>query len=225
MGCANLSFVRGENSSSVDRAHWVSDAGATYVLVYGTDSAEEWSGPSVGHYYFAHNGEGVLIGGTVVLNTRDHAWASDGRADALDIQGTVTALIGRALGTTSAMEGNATYPRYAPGETDKQTLGADDIAAFEFLYPGTTCAAPMPPEAQCSGIPTPGGEPCPPRPETHPGDAGTLLPGGDAGLSGGDAPFASGGDAGPGAGLMGATERVMGDAAWAPWARPTGPPG
>ncbi|MFK7988415.1 MAG: hypothetical protein AB8I08_20505 [Sandaracinaceae bacterium] len=175
--CGSLALTRGEDSASVDRAHWMSDAGARYVLVYFTDSAEEWTGgPAVGHYYFAHDGNGVLVGATVVLNTRDHAWAIDGSASAIDVQGTVTALLGRALGITSATEGNATFPRYAPGDLDKRALGADDRAALAFLYGDETCAAPMTPEDECDGFMSPGEAACPPRPETSPGDGGTATP-------------------------------------------------
>lgn len=184
--CGALALARGEDSASVDRAHWMSDNGARYVLVYFTDSAEEWTGgPAVGHYYFAHDGNGVLVGATVVLNSRDHAWATDGTSTAIDVQGTVTALLGRALGITSATEGNATFPRYAPGDLDKRALGADDQAALSFLYADATCAAPMAPEEECDGITLPGEAACPPRPETNPDEGGTVPPMSDP-MMGGD---------------------------------------
>lgn len=186
--CSTLVFAEGAASTSTDRAHWMGDMGEIYVLVYFTDTAEEWtSGPAVGHFYFAHDGTGKLIGGTVVLNSRDHAWATDGTAEALDVQSVVTALIGRSLGITSAMEMNATYPRYAPGDQSKQMLGDDDIAAIQFLYPSDdmSCTMPAEPEDLCDGIMNPGEEPCPPRPMTMPGDGGTIMPGVDGGTMGG----------------------------------------
>jgi len=208
--CSVLSFAAGAASDSTNRAHWMGDMGEIYILVYFTDTAEEWSGPSVGHFYFAHDGTGTLIGGTVVLNSRDHQWATDGTAGALDVQGVVTALIGRSLGVTSAMEMNATYPRYAPGDQSKQMLGDDDIAAIQYLYPSDemTCAMPTAPEAECDGIMGPGEEACPPRPMTMPGDGGTIMPRPDGGtvlVDGGTPMGGDGGGTGTGDGGEGGT--------------------
>lgn len=206
--CSTLVFSEGADATGpIDqntRAHWTTDpAGTVYILVYFDDRAEEWTtGPAVGHFYFAHDPTGVLIGGTVVLNSRDHQWATDGAATAMDVQGTTTALLGRALGITSAMTGNATYPSYAPGDTTKRTLGADDLAAIQFLYPDAMCAMPTAPEAICDGTPPgPGEDPCPPRPTTM-NDGGTIMPGTDGGAvvmrdagvdGGGTTPMTSGG--------------------------------
>lgn len=185
--CGSIAFRGGESSDSIDRAHWIHDEGAIYVLVYFSASDEEWTGgPAAGHFWFGYDPSGALIGATVVLNSRDHAWATDGSADKLDVQGVVTALIGRSLGITSAMEGNATYPSYAPGDVSKRALGDDDLAALAYLYPTSTCSAPAEPEAVCDGAHTSGAEACPPRPMTMPGDAGTLVPGDDAGPIGYD---------------------------------------
>lgn len=185
-GCSNLVLTEGAPSDSTDRAHWMGDdiaGGEIYIVVYFTDSAEEWSGPSVGHFYFAHDGTGTLIGGTVVLNSRDHSWATDEAGASLDVQSVVTALIGRALGLTSEMEMNATFPRYAPGDITKRMLGDDDLAGIAFLYPSgeVGCDAITAPQDECNGTTLPGADPCPPRPETTPGDGGTL-PGADAGV-------------------------------------------
>ncbi|MCZ7684107.1 MAG: hypothetical protein M5U28_37180 [Sandaracinaceae bacterium] len=192
--CASIAFTEGPTTDTTDRRHWMTDGGEIYVAVYFTASDEEWiGGPAVGHFHFGYDPTGVLIGASIALNSRDHAWATDGAAHALDVQSIVTALIGRALGITSAMEGNATYPRYAPGDLSKRELGEDDLAAIAYLYPvsGGTCTAPPEPEAICDGF-TPE---CPPRPMTTPGDAGTILPGDDAGTIGRDAGTPSG-DAG-----------------------------
>lgn len=208
--CSTLRFAPGAASTSTNRAHWEGDMGEIYVLVYFTNSNEEWTGgPAVGHFYFAHDGTGRLIGGTVVLNTRDHQWATDGDADSLDVQSVVTALIGRSLGITSAMEMNATFPRYAPGDQSKRVLGSDDLAAIQFLYPSeeASCDMPPAPEAECNGIMLPGAEPCPPRPTTMPGDGGTIMPGSDGGTIGVDAgSVADGGTTPADGGTMGGSE-------------------
>ena len=200
--CGGVAFAAGDASDSTDRTHWTHDEGDVYVLVYFTDSDEEWSsGPAVGHFWFGYDPVGALIGATVVLNSRDHAWATDGATDALDVQSIVTALIGRSLGITSAMEGNATFPRYAPGDVTKRELGDDDRAALAYLYPVDGCDAPPAPEATCDGS-FDHDMPCPPRPETMPGDAGTLVPGDD---DAGPIGVADGGVSGPDAGNGGAT--------------------
>jgi MYXO-CTERM domain-containing protein len=98
----------------------------------------------------------------------------------------MTAMVGRVLGLTSAMEGNATYPVYVPGNIDKRMLGADDIAGITYIYGDDTCAMRGTPEGICTGAPL---EDCPPRPDT--GDAGTGTRDGgtgtpDTGTGGGD---------------------------------------
>lgn len=204
-GCSNLVLTEGAASDSTDRSHWMSDMGEIYMIVYFTDIAEEWtSGPAVGHFYYAHDGTGTLVGGTVVLNSRDHAWATDEAGGALDVQSVVTALIGRVLGITSAMPMNATFPRYAPGDISKRNLGDDDLAAIAFLYPSgeVGCDAITPPEEECAEIMLPGEDPCPPPVDTMPADGGTR-PGSDAGVMMGSDSGAPTTDAGPGTGGMG----------------------
>ncbi|MGE0788437.1 MAG: hypothetical protein AB7S26_22370 [Sandaracinaceae bacterium] len=176
-GCGNLRFVAGTPSDATDRAHWINDMGAIYVLVYFSSDTRDWvsSPQSVGNFYWAHDGTGRLIGGSVVLNSAAHAWATDGNLDVLDVQSIVTALIGRSLGITSGMEGNATFPRYAPGDVGKRSLGADDLDAVHFLYPSsaTGCDALPTPDAECREIDGPMDPPCPPPVMTNPGDGGT----------------------------------------------------
>ena len=205
-GCSNLVFSEGDPSDSTTRAHWTSDLGEIYVLVYFSDTDEEWGTvPAVGHFYYGHDGTGTLIGGTVVLNSRDHAWATDESGAALDVQSVVTALIGRGLGITSALEMNSTYPRYAPGDISKRMLGDDDLAAIHFLYPSGEmgCDAVTPPEDECDGMMMPGDDPCPPRPMTMPGDGGTL-PDRDGGVTmGTDAGTSTSTDGGTTTGGMG----------------------
>ena len=203
-GCSDLVFTEGAPSTSTNRGHWTDDAGEIYILVYFTDTAEEWTGPSVGHFYFATNGtvDGTLVGGTVVLNSRDFTWATDEAGGSMDVQSVVTALIGRSLGITSATEGNATYPRYAVGDISKRDLGDDDLAAIAFLYPDgdPTCTPVTPPVEECDGVTLPGEDPCPPLPTTMPPDGGVPPPvdGGVMMTDSGTPPTDAGGDAGTG---------------------------
>jgi MYXO-CTERM domain-containing protein len=207
--CTSIDFAEGAASTSVALDHWTADGDDHHILVFFTDSAAEWTGgPAVGHFYFGFNPAGEVLGGTIVLNSRDHAWATDGGIGALDVQSIVTALIGRSLGITSAMEGNATYPVYQPGNTDKRVLGTDDIAAIQHLYLGTGCAAPVAPEEVCDGLNLPGEEECPPRPVTMPGDGGTIMPGEDAGMANDPDAGMTAGDAGMGGGDGGCSCRA-----------------
>lgn len=198
--CANVSFTAGPPSDSMNRAHWIDDMGEIYILVFFESDPAMWaSAPNaVGSYYWAHDGTGRLVGGTVMLNAAAHAWATDGDPERLDVQGIVTALLGRALGISSNVEDSSTFPRYAPGDMSKRELGLDDRNALAFLYPSGAagCEMPPPPDAMCPEIIQPGEPECPPAVMTNPGNGGTR-PMTDAGPGGG------GTDAGPGGGGMG----------------------
>lgn len=226
--CSNLVLNEGAASTSTNRAHWMDDAGEIYILVYFTDTAEEWPSAAVGHFYFVTNGspEGTIVGGTVVLNSRDFTWATDEAGDSMDVQSVVTAIIGRSLGITSGIEGNATFPRYAAGDISKRDLGDDDLAAIAFLYPSAepTCDAITPPEMECDGVTSPGEEPCPPLPMTMPPDGGIPPPrdGGVMMTDSGTAPSDAGADAGVGGMGDGCTCRVGARSAGAGGSSPRG---
>ena len=187
--CDTISFTRGDDTMSVDQTHWMTDGDEIYVLVFFEADMNEWlSGPSVGRFFWSHDGTGKMTGATVFLNAFHHTWSTDSTAGSLDVQSIVTALVGRSLGITSAMEGNATYPSYQTANTDKRTLGSDDIAAMTYIYPGDgmDCMMPDAPEEICTGsMPD-----CPPRPMTGTpdsgvppvdSDGGTTNPGTDSG--------------------------------------------
>ncbi|MCS6799611.1 MAG: hypothetical protein NZ898_14020 [Myxococcota bacterium] len=219
--CATFELRRGPDVTGMpDPYHWMTDPAGTprYILVYFSADPALWDAPRVGYFLFAHDGLGKLIGATVVLNTKDHQWSTTGEATKMDVQGVLTALLGRSLGISSAMEGNATYPVYRAGDTSKRTLGADDTAALQFLYRDMSggCAEPTPPERICTGM-----EPdCPPRPMTMPMPDGGMPGGRDGGGStpdggvgpgpGGDSGAPDGGvgtgDAAPDGGAMRAEE-------------------
>lgn len=189
--CSALAYVAGEPSDLRVNSHWRYDDGEIYVLVFFSDDPSEWTaGPSVGHFFWAHDGTGKLIGGTVVLNSKDHAWATDGDEEAMDVQSIATALIGRAMGITSNIEGNSTFGRYQPGTTDKRELGDDEVDGLRFLYADTSCDEAPPPMEMCDGTRRTGDDACPPRPSTS-GGPGTRPP---AGTDSGPPPM----DAGPG---------------------------
>jgi MYXO-CTERM domain-containing protein len=202
--CSSINFVEGAREDTPAPRHWQIPGAGRYILVYWSDDAAIWDVPRAGFFEWAHDTTGVLIGGTVILNSLNFEWstADGGEADRLDVQGTVTALVGRVLGITSTMEGNATYPVYVANDVSKRTLGTDDIAAIQYIYgpgavspvdaggvdggtadAGMACMdAPPPPEASCD-MTTPD---CPPPVDTMPGDAGVInrdgsVPGVDSG--------------------------------------------
>jgi MYXO-CTERM domain-containing protein len=204
--CVTISFEEGPREASPAARHWTSTSDR-YILVYWLDDETFWDTPRVGHFDWAHDGTGVLIGGQVILNSYHHAWSTTGEADKMDVQGVVTALIGRVLGLTSTMEGNATYPRYVPGDITKRELGDDDIAGITYLYGDDTCAMPGTPEMLCTEI----AADCPPPvmtggdggvgPGTRDGggtmmgsDGGSMMMGSDGGTGGVDG--GTGGDDG-----------------------------
>jgi hypothetical protein len=172
--CSNLSFMQGpDETAPEDPQHWVARPMERYISVYFDDDPGLFPPGEmrVGFHAFGHDTMGTLIGGSIILNNAEHTWSTDGTAGTMDIQGVVTALIGRSLGITSTMTGNATYPRYAPGDTSKRMLGADDIAAISYVYPSGAMGCEMTmPEMICPPDTT---DDCPPR-------VGPM-PGGDAG--------------------------------------------
>ncbi|MBW2461396.1 MAG: hypothetical protein JRH11_07100 [Deltaproteobacteria bacterium] len=171
--CSSISFVQGERVAEPAPRHWMSMSVddpdfERYILVWWTDDMAQFPSATVGFFDRVHDGAGNLIGGSIILNSRHHDWSTTGEAALLDVQSVMTAMVGRALGLTSTMEGNATYPRYAPGDTSKQTLGDDDIAGITYLYGDGTCTMTGTPEGVCTEAPL---EMCPPT--VDPGDGGT----------------------------------------------------
>jgi hypothetical protein len=197
-----ISFMEGPREASPAPRHWTTTSDR-YIVVYWSDDAALWDVPKVGYFDWAHDGTGLLIGGQVILNSKDHSWSTTGEMGKMDVQSVVTALIGRVLGLTSTMEGNATYPRYAPGDISKRDLGTDDIAGITYLYGDDSCTAPGTPEMLCDGM----AADCPPAvTSTTDGGVGTRTDGGTTmgtdggGTSGGDGGIPSGGDGGVGGG-------------------------
>lgn len=180
--CANIDFTEGDRVERPDLNHATANPEQRYILVFFSDSPAYFGETTnVAQYHLDRSLDtGELIGGTIVLNARAHSWSTTGEEGKLDVQSIVTAMIGRTLGITSDMEGNATYPAYAAGDTSKRTLGSDDIAALTYLYPagGDECAVAEPQEI-CDGTTPDGGVECPPRASVTDGGVGTRTDGGD----------------------------------------------
>lgn len=205
--CATIEFVRGDDETGeVEPMHWMTTSDI-YILVFWSDDPAIWgSRLGVGRADWVHDGTGRLVGGEIILNSRDHSWSASGESGKMDIQSVVTALVGKSLGITSTMEGNATYGSYRPGDTTKRDLGPDDIAALQYLYGDGSCMPDLP-EAVCvdgmTTLPDGGVGDCPPDIMTAPADGGTATPR-DGGTAGGT-------DSGSGPADGGTTPGMPGD--------------
>jgi MYXO-CTERM domain-containing protein len=195
--CASIAFTQGADEAMPMARHWTRPGATRYIPVYFSNDPALFASELVGFFEWAQDTLGEMIGGQIILNSLHHSWSTTGEAGKLDVQSIVTALAGRVLGITSNMEGNATYPRYAPGDTSKRELGADDIAALQYIYLEDGCDAPVDPEMICN----PMSIDCPPPVMTMPSDGGTIDPrdsGPPAGTDSGGPMLTDGGSTPPG---------------------------
>ncbi len=168
VGCSTFFASRGEDTpldgnNITDKAHWMRADDGIYIAVFFTEATAEWTtGPHAGHFYWGFNREtGRMIGGSLILNSKDHAWTTTGEEGRLDVQSVLTGLLGRALGLASNQEGAATRLLFQTGNTDLRMLNMDEIDGMTFLYTadGEGCDMEPGPEGICDG----GIMECPPR--------------------------------------------------------------
>ncbi len=169
--CSSVAFTAGEPIDNPTDWEHPEDP---YILVYfiadqgtaenafflqGTDQR------SVAKYWFIYENETFhIIAGTVYLNAYDYQWstADAGEADKMDVQATVTALVGRSLGLQSRVRGATTISgRWQTGDVERRTLEPDDIDGIVYLYPREDCpgCVIVEPQQVCVGQ---FGEDCPP---------------------------------------------------------------
>jgi MYXO-CTERM domain-containing protein len=198
--CVTIDFEMGAREDMPRVNHWQLAGAGIYILVWWSDDVGLFPGPTVGRADWAHDTMGNLIGGQVVLNSRDHAWSTTEEADKFDVQAVVTALVGRLLVINSDMMESATYRRYVPGDISKRTLGPDDIAGVTYLYGDGTCTDDPVPEMLCDGtMPMV----CPPPAMLmSDGGMGTLTDGGMGGTDSGPIVPVDGGAGGDAGGMM-----------------------
>jgi len=198
--CSSVAFTAGEPIDNPTDWEHPEDP---YILVYfiadqvtaenafflqGTDQR------SVAKYWFVYDSETFhIIAATVYLNAYDHQWstADAGEADKLDVQATVTALVGRSLGLQSTYEGATTISgHWRTGDVERRSLHPDDIAGIVYLYPREDCAGCVivEPQQVCLGQ---FGEDCPPAGLV---DAGPLDAGPEVQCGDGDADADADGD-------------------------------
>ncbi len=72
----------------------------------------------------------------IVFNGNQFIWATDGRADAADVQEIATHEIGHACGLShSPIGGSTMFPRTGRGNTQSRTLSVDDQIGVSVIYP------------------------------------------------------------------------------------------
>ncbi len=148
--CSTLHFVEGERNGEPNLEPQNRIGFMPHLSVFFTDNPDLWaSNDNVGTAQFIEDTELGIITGIIALNTKKYEWSASGEQGALDIQSIVSAMIGKHLGISSNTEGNATYAVYQLGNIDKRTLGADDIAAVQYLYGGDGCPTIPDPEQVC----------------------------------------------------------------------------
>jgi hypothetical protein len=79
---------------------------------------------------------GGILGSRVLFNGQDHTWATDGRADAIDVRNVATHEVGHFIGIGhSSVHGSTMWPTTSAGDVSQRELHRNDVEAVCFLYP------------------------------------------------------------------------------------------
>jgi uncharacterized protein (TIGR03437 family) len=79
---------------------------------------------------------GEIIDASMVFNGNEFTWATDGRADAIDVQEVATHEIGHSIGLDHSPNAAATmFPRTGQGRVQNRSLSPDDHIAASVIYP------------------------------------------------------------------------------------------
>jgi uncharacterized protein (TIGR03437 family) len=132
-----IAFQRGPNITS-DKTNlpgafdifWKEDS---TIITIG-DNAVDISGALAVTFTGSINGEIVDL--FVVANGNQFTWATNGRADAIDVQQVMTHEIGHAIGIDHSPNAASTmFPRTGEGRINARTLSMDDEIAASVIYP------------------------------------------------------------------------------------------
>ena len=106
---------------------------------------EDWTeDPALlGLTYVWSTAQGDIVGFDMAINSDDHAWSTDGRADSNDLLNTMSHEFGHALGVdhSPSIEVATMYPASTLGEVLKRDLDDDDVEAILYLYAESDNAA------------------------------------------------------------------------------------
>jgi len=106
---------------------------------------EDWTeDPALlGLTYVWSTAQGDIVGFDMAINSDDHAWSTDGRADSNDLLNTLSHEFGHALGVdhSPTVEAATMYPASTLGEVLKRDLDEDDVDAILYLYAESENAA------------------------------------------------------------------------------------
>ncbi|MCA9668764.1 MAG: matrixin family metalloprotease [Myxococcales bacterium] len=150
--CSTLTFQKG---GSFKLSSKFEDPGKEGIFIFWHQA--EAGFPSQAQYvsytYFGVDAKGNLNLGSIAINDFKYEWATDGKSTALDVQGEITALIGRALAINDSDAANSVMTQSLKfGDTSKRTLQPDDEDAVSYLYPASGCTTPTAPGANdCNG--------------------------------------------------------------------------
>ena len=109
-------------------------------IVYWVDSGWKYD-PTLAAITFRYydTTDGHLLDADTAFNGEKYRWTADGTG--YDIQNSATHEIGHMSGLGHSEDRTATmFAATASGETSKRTLAADDLAAIDAIYGGTTSA-------------------------------------------------------------------------------------
>ncbi|MCA9669950.1 MAG: hypothetical protein KC503_30350 [Myxococcales bacterium] len=163
-----------ELAESLDSAQGLESAQGSGIYVHWHTSAQSW--PLARHDVVATStirvGKDGIARGDIAINAFSYRWSTDGAPATLDVQGELTALVGRVLGLASSdSDDSVMADAMTFADVRKRDLRADDQAALRVLYADPSCAPPPPPGPDGCGVPlaeettakrlVSSGEPCP----------------------------------------------------------------
>lgn len=138
---SSFNVLEDTDPASTARTDWAADD--IHLVLFDETDASGFFAPGSGLValtaYEFDTGSGQLLDGDILLNGFEQTFATDLADDAYDVRATVTHEVGHLTGLAHSALGGATMaPFVGKGRFQKRSLAADDVAAVELLYPGST---------------------------------------------------------------------------------------
>jgi uncharacterized protein (TIGR03437 family) len=136
---SNIAFQRGPNSDStgtgadgIFQIFWLEDSTTTSD----GQNLDGAFGVTLLRAFTTGPRAGEISDVAIVFNGNQFTWATDGRADAADVQEIATHEIGHACGLShSPIGGSTMFPRTGRGKTQSRSLSVDDQIGVSVIYP------------------------------------------------------------------------------------------